>query len=313
MQRTLFTPSILHRVVRRQFSQSRAQNALSPFTRRLFQLPAAPSPPSLHHTDLASFLAYAERTALPTTSTTYIGTEYEYSVLQSLRRFAFTLHRVGGRDDAGIDLVGTWHIPRLEPRTPIRVIVQCKAFKTKLGPNLVRELEGAFRGSPLGWRTRETVGVLVSPREATKGVRDAMARSTYPLLWMMMAQDGTLRQALWNRHVEELGLGGLGVEARYTADDSSEAAHPETKRLALTWDGDDLPHMDQVEAVMARREAEWVSRWQEDDAGMPEASKHRLLDILEDAYPDLTHIDGISPGKVERSKILEQMRSNGLE
>ena len=126
------------------FSTSRVHHELTPFTRRLFKLPSAPSPPSQHHNDLTTFLSYAEHISLPETSTVHVGTHYEYTVLQTLRRYALSLDRIGGRDDAGIDLVGTWHLPERERERALRVLVQCKSLKTKLGPNVVRELEGTL-------------------------------------------------------------------------------------------------------------------------------------------------------------------------
>ncbi|KAL2000966.1 hypothetical protein VTN02DRAFT_2412 [Thermoascus thermophilus] len=275
------------RVFRRGFSQSPAVFQLSPFTRRLFKLPVPPPPASQAHDDLPSYLAYAKRTQLPTTSTTYVGTHYEYTVLQSLRRFAFTLHRVGGRDDAGIDLVGTWHLPGRE--SALRVIVQCKALKAKLGPNLVRELEGTFRNSPVGWRTDDKLGILVSPREATKGVRGAIARSGYPLLWMMMEPAGVVRQALWNARAEEqLGLVPLGVETRYGGGgETSQSMRPE---LVLTWNGEELPDMDQVEEQMAELEAKWLASWNAQD--LSETGKAELLDLLEATFPELAQCGG---------------------
>ncbi|EYE97803.1 uncharacterized protein EURHEDRAFT_442326, partial [Aspergillus ruber CBS 135680] len=253
-----------------------------PLTRRLFKLPSLPPTPSQNHHDLPSFLAYADRIALPESSTTYVGTHYEYTVQQVLRRFAFSLRRVGGRDDLGVDLVGTWHLPKHEH--PLRVFVQCKALKTKLGPNLVRELEGSFnlRSSPVdsGGGGGGKLGVLVGTREATKGVRDAMARSSYPVMWMMVEKErGTLLQALWNAKGEEMGLGGLGVEVQFSSEPSSI-----TKNIALTWDGEEIPGMDEVERDMARLEDRWMALW-EKDGPMPESRKWALLDIVEKLYP----------------------------
>lgn len=270
----------------RGFSNSRAQNDISPFTRRLYKLPSAPPPSSQHH-NLATFLSYAERISLPKASTVYVGTHYEYTVLKSLRRYALALHRVGGRDDAGIDLVGTWHLPERERERAVRVLVQCKALKTKLGPNLVRELEGALRQAPVGWRTGQTAGVLVSPREATKGVRDTLARSSYPLFWLMVERDGSLKQALWNSRAEELGLDPLGVETRYgpakmEVESESEAGSI-SKQVALTWDGCDIPDQDQVESDLACSEQQWVASWGLD---LPESGKDALLDIVEKIFPD---------------------------
>ncbi|KAF3388921.1 hypothetical protein F1880_003928 [Penicillium rolfsii] len=288
------------------FSHSRSQYVLTPFSRRIFKLPSAPSPPSQHHNDLSSFLSYAERISLPPASTVYVGTHYEYTVLQSLRRYALALHRIGGRDDAGIDLVGTWHLPERKRERALRVLVQCKAFKTKLGPNLVRELEGAIRQAPVGWRTGQTAGVLVSPREATKGVRDALARSSYPLFWMMVELDGTLKQALWNSRAEELGLGPLGVETRYGAGVVDTKSGSVTKQVALTWDGHNIPDMDQVEQSLVRYEDQWVKAW---GVEVSNIDKETLLDVVERVFPD-GHPEAGPDGSfsaVDQSKVLQAL------
>ncbi|KAK2758233.1 hypothetical protein FQN54_004077 [Arachnomyces sp. PD_36] len=198
-------------------------------------LPIPPTPANQEHHDLPSFLSYADRTSLSPSSTTYVGTHYEYTVLQSLRRFRLSLTRIGGRSDAGIDLLGTWHLPSLPH--PLRVIVQCKALKTKLGPSLVRELEGAFIGAPYGWRGEGILGLLVSPREATKGVRDALVKSRQPLVWVMAGLDGRVQQVLWNKRAGDVGLEGLGVDVVYGGDASQ-------KDLALSWEGEQLKGLD---------------------------------------------------------------------
>jgi hypothetical protein len=182
--------------------------------------------------------------------------------------------------------------------------VQCKALKAKLGPNLVRELEGTFRQAPVGWRTGQTVGILVGPREATKGVRDALARSTYPLFWMMIERDGTLKQALWNARAEELGLGPLGVETRYGVEGESSSV---TKEVALTWDGCDIPDMGCVELDLARFEKQWVASW---GAELSEAEKSELLDVAEMVLPRGS--SGLwSDGTIsdaDRTKVLQALR-----
>ena len=173
--------------------------------------------------------------------------------------------------------------------------MQCKSFKTKLGPNLVRELEGSFRQSPGDKTTTSNdntvggggkVGILVSTREATKGVRDAMARSAYPLMWMMVERNGALQQALWNAKVEELGLGALGVEVQYGVGgpDSTTKGN-----IALTWDGEEIPDMDQVQKDMAALESRWLALWKKKNGSclsMPESSKLELLDLVEKLYPE---------------------------
>ncbi|KAH6659753.1 glutathione S-transferase [Truncatella angustata] len=131
-----------------------------------------PNPPSREHSDIPSYLSYVERTGLDTTTTTYVGTHYEYTVAHTLERFGFELRRVGGSGDHGIDLLGTWSVPSTP--TPLRVLLQCKASSVastaRIGPATIRELEGAFVGAPPGWRGGNVVGLLVTQKTATKGV-----------------------------------------------------------------------------------------------------------------------------------------------
>lgn len=291
----------------RYFSSSQIYNELTPFTRRLFKLPSPPSPPSQHHNDLETFLSYAEHISLPETSTVHVGTHYEYTVLQALRRYALSLHRIGGRDDAGIDLVGTWHLPERERERALRTIVQCKSLKAKIGPNVVRELEGTFRQAPVGWRTDQTIGILVSPREATKGVRDALARSTYPIFWMMIERDGTFKQALWNSRAEELGIGPLSVETRYGTASEGAESDSVIKQIALTWDGCDFPNMDQVEESLAKFEEQWVTSWGVD---FPLLDKGQLLDAVERVLPHgiSSELPHNSLSDVDRIKVIQALQ-----
>ncbi|KAJ5387525.1 hypothetical protein N7509_010066 [Penicillium cosmopolitanum] len=265
----------------RKFSNSLPKHDFSPFARRLYKLPTAPTP-TTQHNNLPTFLTYASHTSLPPTSTVYVGTHYEYTVQATLRQYALSLHRIGGRDDAGIDLIGTWHLPERERERAVRVLVQCKALKTKLGPNLVRELEGALRQAPVGWRTGQTAGMLVSPREATKGVRDTLARSSYPLFWLLVERDGVVKQVLWNsRAGEVLGLDPLAVENRYGTSLAEDGCI--TSQVALTWDGCDVPDLERVEVDLARSEREWVASW---GVELSEVGKDELLDVVERIFPD---------------------------
>ncbi|KIV81135.1 hypothetical protein PV11_08579 [Exophiala sideris] len=191
---------------------------------------ASPLDPTAPHHDLTSFQAYARRTGLDPTSTVYTGTSYEYLAQTTLRSHGFDLFRVGGRGDRGVDLIGLWHIPRVSKASgqwkkytnqdgktevetdTLRVMVQCKRMvgkRAKIGPNLVRELEGAIRGArlgalfdALGSKEQDTaepeggaaapsgpaIGVLVGTKPATKGVLDTMRRSSRALVWIMMEE-----------------------------------------------------------------------------------------------------------------------------
>lgn len=208
-------PSPLHacRPSSRQFGASRLRNKSSDKQPDKLKYPDSPSP---HHSDLDSFVSYAKRTGLGQSSTVYVGTHYEYKVAHSLSRYGFFLKRIGGSSDYGTDLVGTWTLPSPESSTlSMRTLVQCKAGSQRVGPRHVRELEGAFVGAPVGWRGAGVLGVLVSEWPATKGVRDSLGRSQWPMVCMCCSRDGLVSQMLWNQRAQELGLDGYGVSIRH--------------------------------------------------------------------------------------------------
>jgi hypothetical protein len=192
-----------------------------------------PDPPTSNHHDLQSFLAYVERSGLDTRSTVYVGTHYEYTIASSLARYGFSVRRVGGSSDNGIDLLGLWNIPSVEHQ--MKVLIQCKGGSQKVGPQLIRELEGAFVGAPTGWRGSGVLGILVCGKPATKGVRESLGRSRWPMAFISCSKDGVVQQMLWNRRAEDEGLQGIGVGMRYR---ESGTDAPET---ILTSNGKQLP------------------------------------------------------------------------
>lgn len=171
------------------------------------------NPTSLNHHDLPTFLAHADSTALSRTSNVYVGTHYEYLTLASLVRLGFNLTRVGGASDLGIDLLGHWTLPSL--LRPLPAIIQCKA--TTPQAVFIRELEGAMHSAPAGWRGEHAIGLLAASNVATKGVRDAMARSSVPMAFLCITADhGLVRQFIWNQAaVAKCGLEGVGVSLKY--------------------------------------------------------------------------------------------------
>ncbi|KAG5929508.1 hypothetical protein E4U42_005653 [Claviceps africana] len=196
-------------------SRPRNQRSRKPRDKDKPSTPDADSP-SPHHSDLASFVCYAKRTGLDENSTVYVGTHYEYTVARSLPRYGFDLKRIGGSFDKGTDLVGTWTLPaKASPPLSLRVLVQCKAGTQRLAPRHVRELEGAFIGAPVGWRGTGVLGVLVSEYSATKGVRDSLGRSQWPMLCMCCSREGIVSQIIWNQRAQDLGLEAYGVSVRH--------------------------------------------------------------------------------------------------
>lgn len=203
--------------------------------------------PSSNHHDLKSFLSYTQRSGLDEKSTVYVGTHYEYTVAAKLARYGFSLRRVGGSFDAGTDLFGAWKPPTTAspppPRPPptLKVLIQCKASAARSKPQLIRELEGAFVGAPPGWRGEDTMALLVTDKPATKGTRDALGRSRWPMGYVCCSREGAVLQMIWNRRAEEIGLEGFGAAARYVGAAGEEA------ELVLTRHGEPLPLLDEVD------------------------------------------------------------------
>lgn len=177
-------------------------------------------------------MAYTARSGLDPKSTVYIGTHYEYSVGAALQPYGFSLRRVGGSSDNGIDLLGTWDVPSVD--APLRVLLQCKALSRNVGPGLLRQLEGAFVGAPPGWRGPGVLGFLVSERPATKGMQESMGRSRWPMGYIFCSRAGAVNQIVWNRRASDAGLEGVGVGTVFT--DRGDA-----RRLVLTWNGANIP------------------------------------------------------------------------
>ncbi|KAL8407943.1 hypothetical protein RB594_006664 [Gaeumannomyces avenae] len=181
-----------------------------------------PEPATSQHQCLDSFLQHAKRTGLDPGSTIYVGTHFEYTVMRSLSRYGFSLRRVGGVSDFGIDLLGTWTVP--SSPTPLKVLLQCKAMSRKALPHHIRELEGAFVGAPTGWRGRNVVGFLATQQPASKGVRESLGRSRWPMGFITCSQLGQVQQMLWNAGAVDQGLSNLGVTMQHGANGDSQVA-----------------------------------------------------------------------------------------
>ncbi|KAK6507431.1 hypothetical protein TWF481_005864 [Arthrobotrys musiformis] len=207
------------------------------------------------HTDIPSFLRHAILTSLNPTTTVFTGTLYEYTVLSALSRClpGISLTRVGGRDDAGIDLTGTWHLPKPPRRpsqkkeeekeeeefTPLPLTIQCKNVQQKSwkGPQYIRELEGSLTSQP-----PNALGILASVRDITPGMKKQMLSSRralgfvkvtpleaiygdkiiiqkygdedQPVEFKLTGRGGLLQQFAWNE-VANRYIGGFGIGARY--------------------------------------------------------------------------------------------------
>jgi hypothetical protein len=246
------------------------------------------SPGSQHHNSMTSFLEYAKRTKLELTSTTAVGTMYEYMSAQVLMRLGFSLLRIGRRSDAGIDLIGHWVLAPL--REPLPVIIQCKSLKKlNVNPSHVRELEGSFKSIPPNWRNKDVLGLLVTTRKATTGVLKAVSQSQWPMGFVLISREGLIEQFVWNRAAAQRGLQGVGVTVRHTPrallDDPEEGLDEDTikaskksqakfknagtrKDIQLTWMGSPIfPDRDNLDQETLRLVRQIPPS--EDDAPVP--------------------------------------------
>lgn len=191
------------------------------------------TPGSEKHHDLASFMAYAKDSSLGANTTTYVGTLYEYTVIQALVGFGFLdLKRTGRKSDLGIDLVGHWTLPGTARQ--LKVLLQCKAMAAKPSPSWIRELEGMYVGAPSSWNAGDTLGLLVASREATKGVLEAVTRSRLPLGFLNVDREGAVLQFTWNHVAAAKGLQGIGAALRHIPETESGQTSQE---IVLTWNG----------------------------------------------------------------------------
>ena len=95
-------------------------------------------------------------------------------------------------------------------------------------------------GAPAAWRKGAgTVAMLVTTRAATRGVREAVARSGTPAVWVNVEDVGEgvgrVRQVLWNEKVRKMGLEGVSVQVRYL---TGKAGEPVEREVGLTWKGE---------------------------------------------------------------------------
>lgn len=172
-------------------------------------------------------------------TTLMVGASFEFRSLKLLQdNFSMALDCVSGPGDGGVDLIGWWWLPRLrgppEPsrtvtqdvsdgedspqmRSRIRMLVQCKAERMKIGPNYVREMEGVLlrllhssstlscltegtppnNGSnllrapdPLRRRPIPAVAMIVSQSRFTKGAVMRAMSSPVPFILLYLPLEG---------------------------------------------------------------------------------------------------------------------------
>ena len=79
------------------------------------------------------------------------------------------------------------------------------------------------------------MGFLVAPSEATKGMRDTMIRSKFPLGFVQISREGRISQMLWNHQASLWGLEGYGVTTKFQTRSNTDGGAG--LEIVLTWDG----------------------------------------------------------------------------
>ncbi|KAG5519897.1 hypothetical protein PMAC_000174 [Pneumocystis sp. 'macacae'] len=143
------------------------------------------------------------------------------------------LKHVGGTNDYGIDLRGTWYYGE-QTRYQCPIIIQCKNEQKKTGTRYVREMEGV-----LSSENNDTLGLISCCGFTQMAQRQLLKASKAIAMCVILPKgdNGYLQQFIWNMKANEL-IKGLGVQFRYiqkTEETSlEEGLHQE---LVLTIDG----------------------------------------------------------------------------
>lgn len=198
---------------------------------------------STHH-DLPSWLEHVKCEGIDISRGLHKGTNFEYSTQNGLQLYSFQLTRVGGRNDLGIDLIGTWTLPSAPYE--LKVLVQCKAYEAS--PAHVRELQSAFANSAIHGGSH-SIALLVSSKPATKGVLNAVQQCPRPMAFVYMSSDGLLQQFVINDVGMQATLSGLST--RETLVPMAEGRIKKLVRgtrfkraIALCWQGKKWPGQD---------------------------------------------------------------------
>ncbi|QLG73576.1 hypothetical protein HG535_0F00860 [Zygotorulaspora mrakii] len=152
-------------------------------------------------------------------SSVFQGTLYEYTVMRELQTklSMCELERVGGANDHGIDIKGSWHIKNIYRKMnpllnldqieapkrcrvngaifkpyrskalmeDLKVLVQCKGrTHSKVGPREFRELIGTFTSTVTPTNRNKTVMLMCSPHMLTKNGLKLIEMLPIPVIYL---------------------------------------------------------------------------------------------------------------------------------
>lgn len=110
---------------------------------------------------------------------------------------------------------------------------------------------------------RNIIILLTTPQEATKGVREAMAQSRWPMAYLKISLDGRIEQLLWNRTAAAVGLEGVNVVMRHVPKEARQGVELESNDTESDQDGDNddvvlkRPNVMEQEIVMTFQDDVW--------------------------------------------------------
>lgn len=110
-----------------------------------------------HRVKLSQYFTDEKKRHALNTNYVHLGTRYEYLIQKHLvHELGFSITQVGGKGDGGVDLIGTWTLPKTADQRPsgksatFKVYVQAKRYAPhrKPMPSLMREVEGTLMSAP---------------------------------------------------------------------------------------------------------------------------------------------------------------------
>ncbi|KAJ9653490.1 hypothetical protein H2198_007332 [Neophaeococcomyces mojaviensis] len=229
-------------------------------TKSKFKAPRSNAQVIADHYDLASFLKYQSDKGVALTSSVYLGTRYEYLIQRHLQdHLGFSLTRIGGKGDGGVDLIGTWTLPNrsqgsasssgVASGTTFRVLIQAKRLSAhrKPMPALMRELEGTLNSSTSARPISEAFQYhLLRKREMRLKFSPAVAKSArgsssiadysveLPTLAILVTTNPLTAGVQTFMASSQRNLMYICLEEILNAD-TSESKIPSTKINQITW------------------------------------------------------------------------------